>query len=66
MNVFADDLDAFGVLVGVFLVLVGVGTLVGMPWQYSGSGSLVTVFQILGTVLTVALGGGLVWLVHTQ
>jgi len=65
MNVFADDLDAFGVLVGVFLALVGLGTLVGMPWQYS-DGGLVTVFQILGAVSAVVLGVGLAWLVHTQ
>ena len=65
MNVFEDDLDAFGVLVGAFVALVGLGTLVGMPWQYSG-GILVTVFQILGALSAVALGVGLAWLVHTQ
>lgn len=65
MNVFADDLDVFGVLVGAFLALVGVGTLVGMPWEYSGGG-FVAAFQILGGVSVVALGAGLVWLVHTQ
>ena len=65
MNVFKDDLDAFGVLVGAFVALVGLGTLVGMPWQYSG-GSLVTGFQILGAVAAVVLGVGLAWLTHTQ
>lgn len=65
MNVFADDLDAFGVLVGAFVALAGLGTLVGMPWQYSGS-MLVTAFQILGALSAVVLGVGLAWLVHTQ
>ena len=65
MNVFEDDLDALGVLVGAFVALVGLGTLVGMPWQYSGS-IVVTVFQVLGAVAVVALGVGLAWLVHAQ
>lgn len=65
MNVFEDDLDVFGVLVGAFVALMGLGTLVGMPWQYSG-GALVTVFQILGAVSAVVLGVGVAWLVHTQ
>jgi hypothetical protein len=65
MNVFEDRLDVFGVLAGVFVALVGLGTLVGMPWQYSGGG-LVTVFQVLGAVSAVGIGVGLAWLVHTQ
>ncbi|MFC3478008.1 hypothetical protein [Halobacterium litoreum] len=64
-QVFADRLDVFGVLVGVFVALVGVGTLVGMPWQYSGGG-LVTVLQIFGSVVAVGVGVGLAWLTHTQ
>jgi hypothetical protein len=65
MNVFEDDLDAFGVLVGAFVALAGLGTLAGMPWQYTGS-TLVTVFQILGSLAAVGVGVGLAWLVHTQ
>jgi len=64
-QVFADRLDVFGVLAGVFVALVGVGTLVGMPWQYSGGG-LVTVLQILGSLAAVVVGVGLAWLTHTQ
>jgi hypothetical protein len=62
-QVFADKLDLYGVLVGAFLALVGLGTLVGMPWQYSGGG-LVTVLQILGAVGAVGVGVGLAWLAH--
>lgn len=65
MDVFVDRLDALGVLVGAFVALVGLGTLVGMPWQYSG-GALVMVFQVLGALAAVALGVGLAWLTHTQ
>jgi len=64
-QLFADTLDVYGVLVGAFVALVGIGTLVGMPWQYSGS-TAVTVLQILGSLAAVALGVGLAWLTHTQ
>ncbi|WP_232687007.1 hypothetical protein [Halobacterium zhouii] len=62
-QVFADKLDALGVLVGVFVALAGLGTLVGMPWQYT-SGAVTMVLQILGALATVALGVGLAWLTH--
>lgn len=65
MNVFEDDLDAFGVLVGAFVALMGLGTLVGMPWQYT-TGIFVTGFQILGALAAVALGVGLAWLARTR
>lgn len=65
MHVFDDRLDAIGVLAGVFIALVGLGTLAGMPWQYSG-GALVMVFQVFGALSAVALGVGLAWLTHTQ
>lgn len=64
-QVFDDSLDAYGVLVGAFVALVGVGTLVGMPWQYANS-TAVTVLQILGALATVGIGVGLAWLAHTQ
>lgn len=64
-DVFDDSLDLYGVLVGVFVALVGLGTLVGMPWQYSNSTS-VTVFQVLGALATIGVGAGLVWLSHWQ
>lgn len=63
MNVFADRLDALGVLAGVFLVLVALGTAAGTPWVYSG-GTVVMVLQILGVLATAAIGAGLVWLSH--
>ena len=64
-QLFADRLDVVGVLVGAFVALVGLGTLVGMPWQYGGGG-LVTVLQIFGALAAVAVGVGLAWLTHTQ
>lgn len=64
VGVFADDLDVLGVLAGVFVALVGLGTLVGMPWQY-GNSIVVTVGQILGAVSAVVIGLGLAYYVHT-
>ncbi|NIB98309.1 hypothetical protein [Halobacterium sp. R2-5] len=62
---FADTLDVYGVLVGAFVALVGIGSLVGMPWQHANSAG-VTVLQVVGSLAAVALGVALVWLAHTQ
>ncbi|MCG1004565.1 MULTISPECIES: hypothetical protein [Halobacterium] len=64
-QLFADTLDVYGVLVGVFVALVGIATLVGMPWQYTNSG-VVTVLQALGALGAVGIGAGLAWLAHAQ
>lgn len=64
-QVFADRLDALGVAAGAFVALAGLGTLVGMPWQYSGGG-LVAALQIFGALAAIAIGVGLAWLTHTQ
>ncbi|MFB6147231.1 MAG: hypothetical protein ABEJ08_06035 [Halobacteriaceae archaeon] len=58
-----DRLEVLGIAVGAFLALAGLGTLVGMPWQYANS-TVVTVGQALGAALTVLLGAGLIWLVR--
>nr|WP_008577817.1 MULTISPECIES: hypothetical protein [unclassified Haloferax]ELZ68458.1 hypothetical protein C459_00055 [Haloferax sp. ATCC BAA-645] len=53
--------------VGAFLVLVGLGTLVGAPWRYAASESVVVVaaFQILGSLSAIAVGVGVAWLEAT-
>lgn len=61
---FADELDLLGVVVGVFIALMGAGTLVGMPWQYSNS-VVVTVGQIIGALAAIVIGLGLAYFVHT-
>lgn len=63
MNLFADRLDILGVLAGVFLVLVAIGTAIGTPWTHSG-GTVVMVVQIFGVIVTAAIGIVLVWLAH--
>lgn len=59
MNV-EDRLEPLGVAVGVVLVLGSLGTLLGAPWA-SGS-AVVTVLQLVGVALGVAVGAGLAWL----
>lgn len=62
---FEDPLEPLGILAGGFLVLVGLATLVGMPWSYNNN-LLAAVGQILGTLGTIAVGAGLVWLAQTR
>lgn len=56
-----DPLLVAGVLVGVFLVLAGAGTLITAPWQYYGN-TAVTGLRIVGAIGTVLIGIGLVYL----
>lgn len=64
MNVSLDEpLEPLGILVGLLLIAAGVGTLATAPWTYSGS-TTVTVLRIAGTVATIAIGVGLLWLVR--
>ncbi|WP_340101050.1 hypothetical protein [Salinibaculum salinum] len=58
---FEDPLESLGMLTGVLLVLIGLGTLVGQPWATADS-TIAVVLQLVGVVVTVALGAGLVWL----
>lgn len=58
----SDPLLPLGVLVGLFLILAGLGTLVTAPWQYHGS-TAVTVLRIIGTVGTILVGVGLIYVV---
>lgn len=57
---FDDFEEPLGVGVGVLLVLIGLGTVSGMPWTTNGD-VVASVLQILGVLLTVALGAGLIY-----
>lgn len=58
---FDDKLEPLGILGGVFLVLAGVGTVVGAPWA-TNPDTLAVAIQILGALATAALGVGLAYL----
>ena len=53
--------EPLGIAVGGFLVLVALGTLVGTPWQ-TNNDAVVSAVQLVGVLLTAAVGVGLVWL----
>lgn len=54
-------LEPLGLGVGILLALVGIATLVGMPWAQKSGGALVMVGQIVGALSAVAIGAGLSW-----
>lgn len=62
---FRDRLEPAGIAVGVLLVLVGLGTIVGQPWQYKG-GALVMLVELFGALSAIAIGAGLVWLARFE
>ena len=64
MDVFQDRLDLVSIPVGLFVLVVGLGTLLGQPWQYAAGGAPQMVLQLLGALAAVAIGVGLVWLGH--
>lgn len=64
MELAQDRLELIGVPVGIFIALVGLGTLAGQPWQYSAGGAPVMVLQILGALGAIAVGASLVYLTH--
>lgn len=57
----SDTLEPIGIVVGAFLILAALGTVVGMPWQTNGN-TVVTLLQFVGIASMIAIGGGLIWL----
>ncbi len=64
MDVFQDRLDVVSVPVGLFVIVVGLGTLLGQPWQYAAGGSVIMILQLLGALAAIGLGIGLIYLGH--
>lgn len=61
---FDDALEPLGVAAGAFLVLAGLGTVLGAPWATNPD--LLAVFvNVIGSLATVALGVGLAYLSWT-
>jgi multisubunit Na+/H+ antiporter MnhC subunit len=56
-----DRLEILGIAAGVFLVLVGLGTISGTPWTtLSDTGAAVG--QVFGALMAIVIGVGLAWL----
>jgi hypothetical protein len=62
---FTDRLEPVGIAAGGLLVLIALGTLVGMPWT-TGNSAVASVLQMLGVVVLVVLGAGLAWLSYVR
>ncbi|GAD53501.1 hypothetical protein MBEHAL_2261 [Halarchaeum acidiphilum MH1-52-1] len=58
-----EPFDALGTVLGVYLALAAIATLVGTPWQYTG-GAVVMIVQVVGSVLTLLVGAALLALVY--
>lgn len=61
---YEDTLEPLGIAVGAILVLMGLGTVLGMPWQTNPNG-LAVAGQLLGVLLMMALGAVLIKLSYT-
>ena len=64
MEGFQDRLDVVAIPVGIFVLVVGLGTLLGQPWQYAAGGAPGMVLQLIGAVAAIGIGTGLVVLGH--
>lgn len=61
---FEDRLEILGILVGAFVVIVGVGTLSGLPWTTTND-LVASLIQIVGIVATIAIGLVLMRIAYT-
>jgi len=61
----ADTLEVLGVLVGVFLVLAGLGTVAGTPWE-TARGTAAAALRVLGALVAAVLGLALIWIVRRE
>ncbi|KZN24860.1 hypothetical protein A4G99_11115 [Haladaptatus sp. R4] len=66
MNRYIEDpLEPLGVAFGILLVLIGIGTLVGMPWAHKSGSALLMVGQIVGAIAAIGIGAALAWVTRT-
>lgn len=62
---FEDNLAVLGVLAGAFVIVVGLGTLLGQPWTTTESTSAALV-QMVGILATIAIGVVLIVLTYAD
>ena len=66
MNRYMEDpLEPLGVVFGVLLVLIGIGTLVGTPWSYKSGSVVLMIGQIIGALAAIGIGAALAWVTRT-
>lgn len=64
MNV-EDRLTAIGVGLGAFVIIAGLGTLLGLPWTTTEDTAAAAV-QMVGIVVTIAIGVVLIALTYAD
>ena len=62
---FEDTLEPLGIAAGALIVVMALGTIVGMPWATNGS-ILATLVQLIGVVAMIAVGVGLARLSYVE
>lgn len=61
---FDDRLELLGIFAGVFVIVVGIGTLSGLPWT-TNSSAVASVIQVVGIFGTIGVGVVLVLAAYT-
>lgn len=61
---FQDRLELVGILAGVFVILMALATLSGMPWA-TNENTLAIVVQLLGLGVMIAVGVALILAVYS-
>jgi hypothetical protein len=62
---FEDRLAVLGVLAGAFVIVVGLGTLLGLPWTTTES-TTAAVIQLVGIVANIAIGAVLIVITYAD
>jgi hypothetical protein len=63
--VVGDRLEVLGLAVGALLLLGGLGSLAGMPWQ-TNPDTVAVLVKLLGIVLSMAVGALVIWTVRLE
>jgi hypothetical protein len=61
---FEDPLEPLGVAAGALLVLIGLATIAGQPWEIKPMAPAAV--QVLGALATAAIGVLLAWISRTD
>jgi hypothetical protein len=61
---FEDQLEPLGILAGALLVIFGLGTIAGLPWETKPIAPFL--LQLVGVVAMIAIGAALVWISRSE
>jgi hypothetical protein len=61
---FDDRLEILGILTGAFIIIVGIGTLSGLPWT-TNSSAIASAIQVVGIFGTIGVGVILILAAYT-